>query len=162
MSTDLWLCQDCTLAATNGDYADLTDARIDTIDMGLRDLGPIAANFDGETDDGYRDFDDTICDCCGTRRVGTRHRFAAFTPASDPKCWAYGNGEPGCLFDHADGPFLSRADAASAAADLFDLSDIERAQLERDGIAYFSGDRRDEIGASVIELFPVSADWAAE
>lgn len=82
---DLWLCQDCMIAAVNGDFTGLdfsqgkeaADARMATIITGLERLGPhLVPDFDSETGEGVEDFSRKGCDCCETRLAGSRHRFA--------------------------------------------------------------------------------------
>jgi len=76
--------------------------------------------------------------------------------------YAYGNGMPGCLFDNSCGPYTSIREAADAAADFLELTDEEREELTADGIIYFRGDRFHEVGAGMVSIFEVDADWASE
>lgn len=73
--------------------------------------------------------------------------------------YAYGNGDPGCLFDHASGPYDTAEDAVQAASDLLELSEEEAAELLADRIVYFRGDRKHEVGAGLVEVFEVDEDW---
>lgn len=75
--------------------------------------------------------------------------------------WAYGNGMPGCLFDHVSGPYESASAAAAGAAELLELTDAERDELAADHIIYFRGDRFHEVGAGMVQLFEVDAKWIA-
>lgn len=80
--------------------------------------------------------------------------------------YAYGNGDPGCLFDHVEGPFDTEAEAIQAACELFDtgetsLTEAEQDALASDGIVYFRGRRKHELGAGLIEIFEVDDDWEA-
>lgn len=87
--------------------------------------------------------------------------FSEVKKRCEPK-WAYGNGQPGCLYDHSDGPFDTRDDAASSAADLLELTEEEKAELIADGRLYFDSERRQEVGVATVELFEVDADWSCE
>ncbi len=82
---DLWLCHDCLFAAVNGDFTGLdahyqkdeSERRMVAIVAGLDRLGPhLVPDFDSEKGEGVEDFSRRVCDCCGTRLAGTRHRFA--------------------------------------------------------------------------------------
>lgn len=81
---DISLCDDCTIAAVNGDFTGLdyhygkdADKRQAEIEAGLEKLGPhLVSNNDSETGDGIEEFSRRECDCCGTRLAGGRHRFA--------------------------------------------------------------------------------------
>lgn len=80
---EVWLCEDCTIIAVNGDASGLdysyepteAAARLATIEAGLERLGWISPNWDSETGDGIRECYCHTCDCCGAG-FGTRHRFA--------------------------------------------------------------------------------------
>lgn len=81
---DLWLCDDCTIAAVNGDFTGLTyhyddcaDEREAEIVNGLDDLGPgLVPAYDSNTGRGILEFSKCQCDCCQTRLHGSRHEFA--------------------------------------------------------------------------------------
>lgn len=73
--------------------------------------------------------------------------------------YAYGNGEPGCLFDNASGPYETQEDAVKAAVEALELEPHEEQELLQHGIYYPRGDRRHEIGASMIQIFEVEASW---
>lgn len=82
---DLWLCEDCTIVAVNGDSSGISDnGRVAEVDAGLerigRELGWMSPNYTiddfGEASDGVYDFCAWTCDSCGTRLAGSRHRFA--------------------------------------------------------------------------------------
>jgi len=83
---ELWLCQDCTMYAVNGDLSGIDDPeRVREIEEGaerLGTLGHISPNWDSETEEGIRDFSKRPCDACWTRLAGGRHRFVLF-----PKGW---------------------------------------------------------------------------
>lgn len=77
INDDLWLCEDCTMAAVNDDYTGLdyayskeeAEARMEDIIEGLAEL-PGLVPMDGEDE-----FSTRACDCCGTPLGGRRHRF---------------------------------------------------------------------------------------
>lgn len=75
---ELWLCDDCTIAAVNDDYTGFSsDEQIEASQKGLATLGQhLSANFDSETDDGIREFSNCGCDCCRSKLAGRFHRFA--------------------------------------------------------------------------------------
>ena len=83
---DLWLCQDCTIVAVNGDWTWLDyyysseaeqEERRAEIEAGLSELGAhLVPNFDSEAGDGMEEFSSRHCDCCGTDLAGGRTRFA--------------------------------------------------------------------------------------
>jgi hypothetical protein len=80
---DLWLCEDCMLAAVNGDMPpDASPERDATILAGLDALGPhLASDFASESDgDGRREFARTDCACCHSGLAGSFFRFAILTP----------------------------------------------------------------------------------
>jgi hypothetical protein len=99
---DLLLCDDCTIAAVNGDFTSLdyhygtgldrydrkigpsADERQAEIERGLEALGPhLVPDHDSETGDGIDEFSRRPCACCGTRLAGGRHRFAVLGPAGE-------------------------------------------------------------------------------
>ena len=69
---ELWLCDDCMIAAVNGDFTGLdyhygkdADKRQADIERGLEKLGPhLVPNFDSESSDGIEDFSRKPCVCC--------------------------------------------------------------------------------------------------
>jgi hypothetical protein len=82
---DLWLCDDCLLAAANGDFTGLdyhyqgkeADRRLKAIKEGLKNLGPhLVSDFDSESGEGIEEFSRSECDCCGQHLAGQRHRLA--------------------------------------------------------------------------------------
>jgi hypothetical protein len=75
---DLWLCDDCTIYAVNGDMSGIESERRERqVVEGVNELGPhLVPDFDSETDDGIEEFSRRPCDACGTRLGGGRHRFA--------------------------------------------------------------------------------------
>ena len=76
--SDIWLCQDCMIAAINGDLPpDNTPEQDAVIEAGLTRLGHGLVNdFNGEDGTGEVDFSLIICDCCETQLAGARFRFA--------------------------------------------------------------------------------------
>ena len=83
-------------------------------------------------------------------------------PESTSDLYAYGNGSPGCLFDHMSGPYETISDAASDAALTLELTDLEREILQSDGYLYLSYDRALEIGAGYVAIVAVDSDWQAD
>ena len=82
---NIWLCQDCLVAAVNDDYTGLDysyspkvdDQKAKEIREGLDKLGShLVPDFDSDTEDGIDEFSRKTCDCCGTWLAGSRHRFA--------------------------------------------------------------------------------------
>lgn len=83
---NLWLCDDCMIAAVNDDYTGIdysysgaADKRVAEIQAGLVELGPhLVPNFDSDTGDGYQEFARPArgCDCCGSKLAGSFYRFA--------------------------------------------------------------------------------------
>ena len=81
---DLQLCDDCTIAAVNGDftgldyhYGDQADKRESEIEAGLLRLGiHLVPDFNSETNRGINEFSSRRCDCCTSRLAGSRHQFA--------------------------------------------------------------------------------------
>jgi hypothetical protein len=99
---ELALCDDCTIAAVNGDFTGLdyhyhsgldrfdrkvgpsADERMAEIVAGLEALGAgLVPDHDSETGDGIDEFSRRPCACCGTRLAGGRHRFAVLGPAGE-------------------------------------------------------------------------------
>lgn len=78
VQNDLWLCEDCTMIACNGDTSGFeSDARVAECMAGLDGLGPnLVGDFDVEKGEGYDEFSWGDCDCCGSTLGGSRHRFA--------------------------------------------------------------------------------------
>ena len=76
---NLAFCEDCTLAAVNGDYTGLDyhyseeDAakRKQEIDNGLAVLGAVYHDSSRKSDE----FSARRCDCCGSRLAGSRDYF---------------------------------------------------------------------------------------
>lgn len=94
---DLWLCDDCTIAAVNGDFSgldmnpDTADHRQSEIMAGLERLGPhlVADDCDPDPDGdpadarepGRLEFSWRRCDCCrASNNAGSRTRFAVLGP----------------------------------------------------------------------------------
>ena len=73
--------------------------------------------------------------------------------------YAYGNGMPGCLFDHAEGPYDTREQAIDAACALLELNADEKQDLLNESVIYFRGERFHEVGAGIVEIFEVDEDW---
>jgi hypothetical protein len=101
-----------------------------------------------------------LCEGNGLLYWGEECQVVVFAPL--PGGFAYGNGEPGCLHDHQDGPFNTQVDAAKAAAELLELTADEQVELATSGIVHFSEDRRHEVGAGMVEIFEVAADWESD
>ncbi len=89
LQDDLWLCDDCTIAAVNGDFTgldyhygpDQAAKRQREIEAGLEKLGRgLVPDNDSNTGEGIEEFCRRTCDCCGEGRAGQRHRFAVLTP----------------------------------------------------------------------------------
>lgn len=80
--SDLWFCQDCTIAECNGDYTGMDDQTEAAVTAGFAVLGEayshLSENGDSETGEGIREFSRGSCDCCGTGFSGHRHRFAGW------------------------------------------------------------------------------------
>lgn len=86
---DLQLCEDCTIAAVNGDFTGLdysygepeATERMREIEIGLEKLGLyLVPNYDSEDNTGIEEFSTLACDCCGTHLAGSRHCFATLEP----------------------------------------------------------------------------------
>ena len=83
---NLWLCDQCTVAAVNDDYTGLqyryiserhANDKMLEIQKGLEKLGPnLVPDFITETLDGVNSFSKVYCDCCGDHLYGERFRFA--------------------------------------------------------------------------------------
>lgn len=75
---DLWLCEECMIAAVNGDFSSIdSDEQVRNIEYGLKELGPgLVHDFDSETQDGIYEFTLKLCACCKTYLAGSRYRFA--------------------------------------------------------------------------------------
>jgi hypothetical protein len=75
---DLWLCDDCTIYAANGDTSGIEgDKREREVVKGVNALGPnLVPNFDSDTGEGIRDFTWRKCDACNSNLGGSRTRFA--------------------------------------------------------------------------------------
>lgn len=95
------LCDDCMIAAVNGDFTGLdyhygtgldrydrkvgpsADERMAEIVAGLEALGPhLVPDFDSETGKGIDEFSTRPCGCCGSKLYGGRHDFAILGEAS--------------------------------------------------------------------------------
>jgi hypothetical protein len=76
IANDLWFCDDCLIAACNGDFTGMDDDRAKEVQNALGQLkGYPAPDFDSETGEGIEEFSHWQCDCCGAL-PGRRHRFA--------------------------------------------------------------------------------------
>lgn len=74
---DLWLCQDCTMYAVNGDTSGIeSEKREREVVEGVNSLGPHLVPDFGDDGEGEEEFSRTPCDACGTRLAGSRTRFA--------------------------------------------------------------------------------------
>jgi hypothetical protein len=76
---DLWLCQDCTFVACNGESGEPVSsfADIERTRQGLEKLGRhLVPDFDSNTADGLREFSSVPCAACDTSLAGYRARFA--------------------------------------------------------------------------------------
>lgn len=82
---DLWLCDDCTLYAVNGDLSGIdygysgkaAEKRVKEVTKGVDALGPhLVPDFDADDGEGVEEFSRRSCDGCGTHLAGGRHRFA--------------------------------------------------------------------------------------
>lgn len=85
VTDDLWLCDECTIAAVSGGFEFLDDnytkekakSREEEILAGLDELGPhLVPNFDSNADEGILVFSWLSCDCCNTSLGGSRYHFA--------------------------------------------------------------------------------------
>jgi hypothetical protein len=82
---DLWLCEDCMIAAVNDDYGGIdfsfgvgtpeNAARCAEVRKGLERLGPHLA-YNSDENEGRLEFSWRECDCCRSRLGGSRERFA--------------------------------------------------------------------------------------
>lgn len=73
---ELWLCEDCTIAAVNNEYSGIEDEnRVKEVKAGIKRIGWINADFDVESNEGYEEFSTKDCDCCHYGLAGSRHRF---------------------------------------------------------------------------------------
>lgn len=76
IKADLWLCQDCTIVACNGDASGIeTQEQAAKVAAGVEALGYTVSNWDSRGD-GTLEFSRCACDSCGSRLAGTRNRFA--------------------------------------------------------------------------------------
>lgn len=74
---EVWLCEDCTVYAVNGDLSGIDgDARARAVEAGVGRLGDLSSDNDG-AEDGFREFSACGCDACGTHLAGAMYRFAA-------------------------------------------------------------------------------------
>lgn len=78
--------------------------------------------------------------------------------------WGYGSGMPGCLFDNGPHFAATQQDAIDGVLWYFsetgnesDLTEQEleqaRADLKSDGIHYFPAERRQDLGASLVQVW---------
>lgn len=80
--TDVWFCDDCTIAEANGDYSGMSDERALEVSKAFESrasepgFAHFSANFDSETNEGIREFSRSPCFVCDSRLGGGRHRFA--------------------------------------------------------------------------------------
>lgn len=81
--SDVWFCDDCTIAEVNGDYSGMTDERATEVSKAFEELpdrvpgcSHVSPNWDSETNEGIVEFSHRPCFCCDTRLGGGRHRFA--------------------------------------------------------------------------------------
>lgn len=78
LNDNLWLCDECTVAAVNDDYTGIdyylsgkeADDRVKEITKGLKSLG--VGLCIGEDEEEYST---KRCDCCRTHFDGRRHQF---------------------------------------------------------------------------------------
>ena len=78
------------------------------------------------------------------------------------KHWHRMNGEVGCLPDSQE-IYWSKKDALESTELLFEeLEEGEIRELEENGIVYFEGDRKHEIGASYISIHECEDDCDME
>lgn len=79
IADSLWVCADCLMYHANGELPDDQTAA-DAILAGERRETSKgrhwACNDDPETGEGTQDFSWRMCDCCGSRLGGSRHRMA--------------------------------------------------------------------------------------
>lgn len=88
---DLWLCDDCTMWAVNGDDSSIdyshngeaAEARRKEVHEGVAALGPHLVNDSGENGEGEEEFSRRDCDACGTSLAGRRNRFAVLGERGD-------------------------------------------------------------------------------
>lgn len=75
---NLWLCQDCMIAACNGDVTGVeSDERVDAIGRGLDALGShLVPAFDVDSGKGILEFTSRGCDCCQSGLAGSLWEFA--------------------------------------------------------------------------------------
>lgn len=84
--SDVWFCDDCTIAEVNGDYSGMTDERAAEVAKALDELpgrvpgmSHVSSNWDSETGEGIQEFSWRPCFCCDSPLGGGRHRFALWT-----------------------------------------------------------------------------------
>jgi hypothetical protein len=74
---DLWLCQDCTIYAANGDLSGVIDEKTEkAVIKGVDRLGSHLVIDSGEDGEGEKGFSWSHCDACGSKLGGSRTRFA--------------------------------------------------------------------------------------
>ena len=103
--TDIWLCDDCTIAACNGDFTGFaSDEQVEKTTAGLERLGAhLVPDFDSETNDGIEEFTSRGCDCCRDGLAGSKHRFATLAPGPKPTPRGYAPGECAAVVAHWKG-----------------------------------------------------------
>ena len=75
--------------------------------------------------------------------------------------FAWGNGQPGCMFDHVAGPFDTKAEAVESANELHELSAEDQACLMACGLLYQQHTETD-LCTGLIEMFEVDENWSCE
>lgn len=71
---ELWFCEHCTYAY-NGVATGMSDA-VATGRTRLDAIGRVAPDYEALETEGYVEFSERTCDCCGSDRGGSRHRHA--------------------------------------------------------------------------------------
>ncbi len=86
--SDVWFCEDCTIAEVNGDYSGMSDERAKEVSDAFDALSiepgfsHLSANWDSETNEGINEFSWRPCWLCRSPLGGSRHRFAFWYHAS--------------------------------------------------------------------------------
>lgn len=75
---DIWLCEDCTIAAVNDDFTGFSsEEQVKKTKRGLSKLGSyLVPDFNSENNEGIKEFSNLSCSCCNSHLAGSRHRFA--------------------------------------------------------------------------------------
>ena len=74
IATDIWLCEDCTVATVNGDFEGIdSESREKAVIRGLRSLPNLVPD---DHEDGRDEFSWSPCGCCKSALGGSRTRFA--------------------------------------------------------------------------------------